>query len=51
MKIECVMWNEQIGGLIINHRATPLPKQKQMWALNVEEMDISSKIDLKDVLW
>jgi predicted P-loop ATPase len=28
-----------------------LPKQKQMWALNVEEMDISSKIDLKDVLW
>jgi predicted P-loop ATPase len=28
-----------------------LPKQKQMWVLDVKEMESSSKIDLKDVSW
>jgi hypothetical protein len=28
-----------------------LLEQEQMWALNVEEMESSSKIDLKDVSW
>jgi hypothetical protein len=36
-------------GLTINHNPTPLPKQKQMWVLDVKEMESSSKIDLKDV--
>jgi hypothetical protein len=33
--------------------ATPIPllKQKQMWNLEIEEMESSSKIDLRDVLW
>ncbi len=38
-------------GLTINHNPTPLPKQKQMWVLDVKEMESSSKIDLKDVSW
>jgi hypothetical protein len=50
MKVECVMWNKQIDGLVIYHSPTPLPKQKQMWVLDVEEMESSSKIDLKEVL-
>ncbi len=50
VKIECVMWNKQIDGLTINHSPTPLPKQKQMWVLDVEEMESSFKIDLKEVL-
>ncbi len=51
MKIECAMWNEQINDLAINHSLAPLPEQEWMWALNVEEMESSSKIDLRDVLW
>jgi hypothetical protein len=43
------MRNEQIDGLAINHSPTPLPKQKQMRALEAKEMESSSKIDLKDV--
>jgi hypothetical protein len=50
VKVECVMWNKQIDGLAINHSPTPLSKQKQMWVLHVEEMESSSKIDLKEVL-
>jgi hypothetical protein len=49
VKIKCVMWNEQINGLIINHSRAPLPKQEQMQALDAKEMESSSKIDLKDV--
>jgi hypothetical protein len=49
VKIKCVMRNEQIDGLKINHSLAPLPKQEQMWALDVKKMDSSSKIDLKDV--
>jgi hypothetical protein len=40
----------KIDGLKINHNLAPLPEQEQMWALDVEEMEFSSKIDLKDVL-
>jgi hypothetical protein len=51
VKIECVMWNEWIDGLTINHSFTPLLKKKRMWVLNAKEMESSSKINLKDVLW
>jgi hypothetical protein len=51
MKVKCAMRNKQINGLTINHSPTPLPKQKQMWALNVEQIKSCSKIDLKDVSW
>ncbi len=50
VKIKCVMWNKRIDGLAINHSLAPVPKQKRMWALDVEEMESSSKIDLKEVL-
>jgi hypothetical protein len=43
------MWNEQIDDLATNHSFVPLPEQKRMWTLDVEEMESSSKIDLKDV--
>jgi hypothetical protein len=43
------MQNEQIDDLAINHSLAPLPKQKQIQVLDVEEMESSSKIDLKDV--
>jgi hypothetical protein len=39
-----------IDGLTINHNLAPLPKQEQTRALDVKEMESSSKIDLKDVL-
>jgi hypothetical protein len=45
------MWNEQIDGLIIDHNLMPLLNQKRMQALEAKEMESSSKIDLKDVLW
>jgi hypothetical protein len=41
---------EQIYGLTINHSPTPLLKKNKMWVLDVEEIESSSKIDLKDVL-
>jgi hypothetical protein len=30
MKVKCVMRNEQINGLIINHNLAPLLEQEQM---------------------
>ncbi len=51
VKVKCVMWNEWIYGLTTNHNLAPLPKQGWMWTLDAEEMESSSKIDLKDVLW
>jgi hypothetical protein len=45
------MQNKWIDGLISNHSPTPLFEQKQMQALNVEEMESYSKINLRDVLW
>jgi hypothetical protein len=51
MKIKCVLRNEQIDNLATNHSPTLLPKQERMWTLNAKEMEPSSKIDLKDVLW
>ncbi len=47
VKIKCVMRNEWIDDLATNHNPTPLPEQKQMWALDVEEMESSFKIDLE----
>jgi hypothetical protein len=43
------MQNEQIDGLAINQSLALLFNQ-QMQALELEEMKLSSKIDLKDVL-
>jgi len=51
VKVKCVMWTECINGVAINHNLTPLPKQERMWALDAEEMESSSKINLKDVSW
>jgi hypothetical protein len=51
MKVKCAMWNKCINGLTTNHSLAPLLEQKQMWALDAEEMDSSSKIDLRDVSW
>jgi hypothetical protein len=52
VNIKCAMQNEQIDGLTTNHTPNPLPKQKWMRALDVEEMESSSKInDLRDVSW
>jgi hypothetical protein len=48
VKIKCVMWNEQIDDLTINHSPTPFLKQEQMWVLDVEGIESSSKINLKD---
>jgi hypothetical protein len=48
MKVKCVMWNEQIDGLTINHSLDPLPKQKRMQALDAKEMESFSKINLKN---
>jgi hypothetical protein len=50
VKVKCAIWNKQIDGLAINNSFAPLIEQGQMWALEVEEMEPSSKIDLKDVL-
>jgi hypothetical protein len=44
------MQNERIDGLAINHSLASLPKQEQMRVLDAEEMESSSKIDLKHVL-
>jgi hypothetical protein len=45
------MQNKRIYGLTTNHNPTPLPKQERMQALDVKEMESSSKINLRDVLW
>jgi len=47
VKVEYVMRNEPAT----NHSPTPLFEEKQMQALDVEEMDSSLKIDLRDVSW
>jgi hypothetical protein len=40
-----------MDSLTTNHSLAPLPEQKQMQALDVEEMESSSNIKLKDVSW
>ncbi len=45
------MQNQQINGLSTNHCVVPLLEKKQMRTLDVKEMESSSKIDLRDVLW
>jgi hypothetical protein len=45
------MGNKHINGLAINHSLAPLLEQKGMRVLDVEGMDLSSKIDLRDVSW
>jgi hypothetical protein len=45
------MQNKGIDGLTINHSPVPLPKQERMGALDAEEMEPSSNIDLRDKLW
>jgi hypothetical protein len=39
VKLEFVMQNKQIDGLITNHSLVPLFEQKQMWALDAKEME------------
>jgi hypothetical protein len=45
------MQNKWINDLVTNHSPAPLPEQEQMWALNDRDMESSSKINLRDVLW
>jgi hypothetical protein len=45
------MGNEHIDGLATNHSHVPLLEQKKMWALDAKEIESSSKINLRDVLW
>ncbi len=49
VKVKCVMQNEWINGLTTTHSPAPLFEQERMWVLDVEEMESSSKIDLRDV--
>jgi hypothetical protein len=51
VKVECAMKNEQINDLATNHNHALLLEQKQMCVLDVEQMESSSKIDLRDVSW
>jgi hypothetical protein len=51
VKVKCAMRNEQIYGLVTNHSLAHLLEQEWMWALDVEELESSSKIDLKVVSW
>jgi hypothetical protein len=51
VKVECAMWNEWTNGLTTNHSHVPLSEQEWMWALDAEEMESSSKINLRDVSW
>jgi hypothetical protein len=51
VKLKCAIQNKQIYGLTTNHSPTPLLEQEQMWNLDVEKMEWSSKIALKDVSW
>jgi hypothetical protein len=46
MKVECVMKNERIDGLAIDHSLAPLFKQEGIWVLDAKEMESSFKIDL-----
>jgi hypothetical protein len=49
VKVECAMRNEQIDGVETNHNLAPLLEKKWMRAMDVEEMESSFKMDLKDV--
>ncbi len=51
VQIECVMWNGWIDGLITTHNLAALLEQEWMRALDVKEMESSSKISLRDVSW
>jgi hypothetical protein len=51
MKIECAKRNKQIDGQATNHNFAPLFEQEWMRAMDLEEMESSSNITLKDVLW
>jgi hypothetical protein len=51
VKVKYAMQNKQIDGLATNHNPAPLPKQKRMRNLDVEEMESYSKIYLRDVSW
>jgi hypothetical protein len=55
MKVKCVMSNEWIDGLLINHSPTPLPKQEQMRALDAKEMvrwkGVQPMQNYNNVLW
>jgi len=51
VKVKCVMRNEWIDGLTINHSLAPLLEQERMRALDAKKMESSSKINLKDVSW
>jgi hypothetical protein len=46
-----MMRNEWIDGLASNHSPAPFLERKRMWVLDVEEIESSFKIDLKDVSW
>jgi hypothetical protein len=50
MKVKCATQNERINVLTINHSLAPLPKEERMRVLNVDEMESSFDIYLKDVL-
>jgi hypothetical protein len=51
VKVKCAMQNEWIDGLATNHSPTPLLEQKRMRVLDVEKIESSSKMYLKDVSW
>jgi hypothetical protein len=51
VKVECEMQKEHIDGLAINHSFAHLHEQERMWTLDVEKIESSSKINLKDVSW
>jgi hypothetical protein len=45
------MQNKWIDGLTTNHSFVFLLKDERMQVLDVEEMESSSKMDLRDVSW
>jgi hypothetical protein len=51
IQVECAMQNKRIDGVTTNHSHAPLLEQEQMRALDVEEMESFSKVDLRDVSW
>jgi hypothetical protein len=51
VKVKCAIQNERINCLTTNHSLAPLLEQEQMQVLEAKEMESSSKMDLRDVLW
>jgi len=51
VKVKCVMRNEWIDGLATNHSPALIPKQERMQVLDAKELESSSNMDLRDVLW